>query len=94
MGSGADIAIESSGVILIHGNLTAILNAKRLSSDTVTNIKENLFLAFIYNIISIPIAAGVLYPTFGVLLSPVIASTAMSFSSVSVILNALRLTKN
>ena len=93
MGNGADIAMESAGIILVHGNLTAILRAIRLSGDTIRNIKQNLFFAFIYNIVLVPVAAGILYPVFGWLLSPVIASVAMAFSSVSVILNALRLKK-
>lgn len=93
MGTGTDIAMESAGIVLVSGNLKGILKAVELSRETIRNIKQNLFLAFIYNVISIPVAAGVLYPQTGLLLSPVIASAAMAFSSVSVILNALRLSK-
>jgi Cu+-exporting ATPase len=91
MGTGADVAIESAGVTLLRGDLRGIVRARRLSRGTMKNIRQNLFFAFIYNALGIPIAAGVLYPFFGVLLSPMIASAAMSFSSVSVIGNALRL---
>jgi Cu+-exporting ATPase len=91
MGSGTDIAIESAGVTLVKGDLGAILRARRLSRATLANIRQNLFFAFAYNSVGIPIAAGVLYPAFGILLSPMIASAAMSLSSVSVIGNALRL---
>lgn len=91
MGTGTDVAIESAGVTLIKGDLTGIVKVLKLSRATMKNIRQNLFFAFIYNIAGIPIAAGVLYPFFGILLSPVIAAAAMSFSSVSVILNALRL---
>lgn len=93
MGTGTDVAIESAGVTLLKGDLSGLVRARRLSRKTMTNIKQNLFLAFIYNIIGIPIAAGVLYPTFGILLSPMLASAAMSLSSLSVIGNALRLRK-
>jgi P-type Cu+ transporter len=93
MGTGTDVAMESAGVTLIKGDLRGIAKARRLSRATMRNIRENLFFAFIYNVLGIPIAAGVLYPFFGVLLSPVIASVAMTFSSVSVIGNALRLNK-
>ncbi|MDX8378585.1 MAG: heavy metal translocating P-type ATPase [Gallionella sp.] len=93
MGTGTDVAMESAGVTLIKGDLNGIVRAVRLSRATMKNIRQNLFFAFIYNIIGIPIAAGVLYPFFGLLLSPVIAAAAMSFSSVSVILNALRLNR-
>ncbi len=93
MGSGTDIAIESAGITLVKGDLNGILKAIRLSRATMQNIKQNLFFAFIYNTIGIPIAAGILYPFFGILLSPVIAAAAMSFSSISVISNALRLRK-
>jgi len=91
MGTGTDVAMESAGVTLIKGDLIGIVRAVRLSRGTMRNIRQNLFFAFIYNILGIPIAAGVLYPFFGLLLSPIIAAAAMSFSSVSVILNALRL---
>jgi Cu+-exporting ATPase len=91
MGTGTDIAIESAGVTLLKGDLTGILRARRLSAATMRNIRQNLFFAFVYNAAGIPIAAGVLYPTFGILLSPVIGAAAMALSSVSVIGNALRL---
>jgi Cu+-exporting ATPase len=91
MGTGTDIAMESGGVTLVKGDLTGILRARKLSQATMRNIRQNLFFAFIYNAIGVPIAAGVLYPFFGLLLSPIFAAAAMSFSSVSVITNALRL---
>jgi Cu+-exporting ATPase len=91
MGTGTDVAIESAGVTLVKGDLRGIVRARKLSRGTMRNIRQNLFFAFIYNVLGIPIAAGLLYPFFGVLLSPVIASVAMTFSSVSVISNALRL---
>jgi len=91
MGTGTDIAMESGGITLVKGDLTGILRARKLSQATMRNIRQNLFFAFIYNAIGVPIAAGVLYPFFGVLLSPIFAAAAMSFSSVSVITNALRL---
>ena len=91
MGTGADIAIESAGMTLVKGDLRALVRAWRLSKATMRNVRQNLFFAFIYNIIGVPVAAGVLYPFFGLLLSPMIASAAMTFSSVSVISNALRL---
>jgi Cu+-exporting ATPase len=91
MGTGTDVAIESAGVTLIKGDLTGIVRALRLSRATMNNIRQNLFFAFIYNAAGIPIAAGVLYPLFGLLLSPIIAAAAMAASSVSVIANALRL---
>ena len=91
MGSGTDVAMESAGITLIKGDLRGIVRALRLSRTTMRNIRQNLFFAFIYNVIGIPVAAGVLYPFFGLLLSPIIAAAAMSFSSVSVITNALRL---
>ena len=91
MGTGTDVAIESASVTLIKGDLRGIVRARRLSSATIRNIRQNLFFAFIYNSVGVPIAAGVLYPLFGILLSPMIAAAAMSFSSVSVIANALRL---
>jgi Cu+-exporting ATPase len=91
MGTGTDVAMESGGITLVKGDLTGILRARKLSQATMRNIRENLFFAFIYNAIGVPIAAGVLYPFFGLLLSPIFAAAAMSFSSVSVITNALRL---
>jgi Cu+-exporting ATPase len=91
MGSGTDVAMESAGITLLRGDLRGICRARALSRATMKNIRQNLFLAFVYNTLGIPIAAGVLYPFFGILLSPMIASAAMTFSSVSVILNALRL---
>jgi Cu+-exporting ATPase len=91
MGTGTDVAIESGGITLVKGDLTGILRARRLSQATMRNIRQNLFFAFIYNALGVPIAAGVLYPFFGILLSPIFAAAAMSFSSVSVITNALRL---
>lgn len=93
MGSGTDVAMESAGITLLHGDLRGICRARALSRATMKNIRQNLFLAFVYNTLGIPIAAGVLYPFFGILLSPMIASAAMTFSSVSVITNALRLRK-
>jgi Cu+-exporting ATPase len=93
MGTGTDVAIESAHVTLVKGDLGGIARARRLSRQTMTNIRQNLFFAFIYNAAGVPIAAGVLYPVFGLLLSPMIAAAAMSFSSVSVIGNALRLRK-
>jgi Cu+-exporting ATPase len=91
MGTGTDVAMESAGITLLKGDLSAIVRSRRLSRAVMANIKENLFFAFIYNSVGVPIAAGVLYPKFGILLSPIIAAAAMSFSSVSVITNALRL---
>jgi len=91
MGTGADVAMESARITLVKGDLRGILRAVRLSSATMRNIKQNLFFAFFYNAVGVPIAAGVLYPVFGVLLSPMIAAAAMSLSSVSVIGNSLRL---
>jgi Cu+-exporting ATPase len=91
MGTGTDVAMESAGVTLVKGDLRGIVRARRLSRATMANIQQNLFFAFAYNALGIPIAAGVLYPWFGVLLSPMIAAAAMSFSSVSVVGNALRL---
>ncbi len=93
MGTGTDVAMESAGVTLVKGDLSGIAKARRISRATMNNIKQNLFFAFIYNVAGVPIAAGVLYPAFGLLLNPMIAAAAMSFSSVSVILNALRLKK-
>lgn len=91
MGTGTDVAMESAGVTLVRGDLRGIAKARRLSRATMGNIRQNLFFAFVYNALGVPIAAGVLYPFFGLLLSPMIAAAAMSFSSVSVIGNALRL---
>jgi Cu+-exporting ATPase len=91
MGSGTDVAMESAGVTLVRGDLGGIVRARRLSRRTMANIKQNLFFAFLYNSAGVPVAAGALYPAFGLLLSPIIAAAAMSFSSVSVIGNALRL---
>jgi Cu+-exporting ATPase len=91
MGTGTDVAMESGGITLVKGDLTGILRARKLSQATMRNIRQNLFFAFIYNALGVPIAAGILYPFFGILLSPIFAAAAMSFSSVSVITNALRL---
>jgi Cu+-exporting ATPase len=91
MGTGTDIAMESGGITLVKGDLTGILRARKLSQATMRNIRQNLFFAFIYNALGVPLAAGILYPFFGILLSPIFAAAAMSFSSVSVITNALRL---
>ena len=93
MGSGTDVAIETAGITLVKGDLRGIVRARRLSQATMRNIRQNLFFAFVYNLIGIPVAAGILYPFFGILLSPIIASAAMTLSSVSVITNALRLRK-
>ena len=91
MGTGTDVAIENAGITLLHGDLRGILRALKLSRATVRNIRQNLFFAFVYNALGVPIAAGVLYPFLGIVLSPMVASAAMTFSSVSVIANALRL---
>jgi Cu+-exporting ATPase len=93
MGTGTDVAMQSAGVTLVKGDLRGIVRARRLSRATMRNIRQNLFFAFVYNALGVPLAAGVLYPTFGLLLSPIIASAAMSLSSVSVIGNSLRLRK-
>jgi Cu+-exporting ATPase len=93
MGTGTDVAIENAGITLVKGDLRGIVRARKLSRATIRNIKQNLWFAFLYNAIGVPIAAGLLYPAFGLLLSPMLASAAMSFSSVSVIANALRLRK-
>jgi Cu+-exporting ATPase len=93
MGTGTDVAMESAGVTLVKGDLVGLVRARKLSRATMRNIRQNLFFAFVYNSLGVPIAAGVLYPFFGLLLSPIIASAAMTFSSVSVITNALRLRK-
>ena len=91
MGTGTDVARESASVTLVKGDLTGIVRARHLSRATMRNIKQNLFFAFIYNSLGVPVATGVLYPLFGILLSPIIAAAAMSASSVSVVGNALRL---
>jgi len=91
MGTGTDVAMESSGITLVKGDLAGIVRARKLSRATMRNIRQNLFFAFIYNSLGVPIAAGILYPFFGILLSPILAAAAMSFSSVSVITNSLRL---
>ncbi len=93
MGTGTDVAMQSAGITLVKGDLDGIVRARRLSQATMRNIRQNLFFAFVYNMLGVPIAAGLLYPVFGLLLSPIIAAAAMSFSSVSVITNALRLGK-
>ncbi len=93
LGTGTDVAMESAGGTLVKGDLRGIAKAPRLSRATMRNIRQNLFFAFVYNVLGVPIAAGALYPFFGLLLSPVIASAAMTFSSVSVVSNALRLNK-
>lgn len=93
MGTGTDVAMESAGITLVKGDLRGIVRARRLSRAVMSNIRQNLFFAFIYNVLGVPLAAGILYPVFGLLLSPMIASAAMTFSSVSVITNALRLRK-
>jgi Cu+-exporting ATPase len=93
MGTGTDIAIESAGITLVKGDLRGIVRARRLSRATVRNIRQNLFLAFVYNTLGVPIAAGLLFPIAGLLITPIWASAAMTMSSVSVILNALRLHK-
>jgi Cu+-exporting ATPase len=93
MGTGTDVAMESGGVTLVKGDLAGIVRARKLSQAAMRNIRQNLFFAFIYNSVGVPIAAGVLYPFFGILLSPILAAAAMSFSSVSVITNSLRLRK-
>jgi Cu+-exporting ATPase len=91
MGTGTDVAMETGGITLLKGDLRGIVKARRLSQRTMSDIRQNLFFAFIYNALGVPLAAGVLYPFFGLLLNPMIAAAAMSFSSVSVIANALRL---
>jgi Cu+-exporting ATPase len=91
MGTGTDVAIESAGITLVRGDLAALVRARRLARATLSNIRQNLFWAFAYNVVGIPIAAGVLYPWLGLLLSPMLAAAAMSLSSVTVIANALRL---
>ncbi|MEO8277853.1 MAG: HAD-IC family P-type ATPase, partial [Thermoanaerobaculia bacterium] len=91
MGTGTDVAMESGGVTLVQGDLRGIVRARQLSRATMANIRQNLFFAFVYNSAGIPLAAGILYPFFGLLLSPIVAAAAMAFSSVSVIGNSLRL---
>ena len=91
MGTGADVAVESAGITLVKGDLTGIVRARHLAEATMANIRQNLFFAFVYNTAGVPLAAGILYPFFGLLLSPIVAAAAMSLSSVSVIGNALRL---
>jgi Cu+-exporting ATPase len=91
MGTGTDVAVESAAITLVKGDLRGIARARRLSQSTMRNIRQNLVLAFGYNLLAVPVAAGLLYPFFGLLLSPMLASAAMSLSSVSVIGNALRL---
>ena len=91
MGTGTDVAIESAGITLVRGDLRSIVQARRLSRATMRNIRQNLFLAFIYNGIGVPVAAGVFYPVMGLLISPMLARVAMTLSSLSVISNALRL---
>jgi Cu+-exporting ATPase len=93
MGTGTDVAIESAGITLVMSDLRGIVRARRLSRATVRNIRQNLFLAFIYNTLGVPIAAGILFPVWGILISPIWASAAMTMSSLSVIVNALRLRK-
>jgi Cu+-exporting ATPase len=93
MGTGTDVAMQTSGITLVKGDLLGIVKARRLSQHTMSNIRQNLFFAFFYNAIGVPVAAGVLFPAFGLLLNPMIAAAAMSFSSVSVIANSLRLKK-
>ena len=91
MGTGTDVAMKTGGITLVKGDLRGIVKARRLSQRTMSNIRQNLFFAFFYNALGVPLAAGVLFPLFGLLLNPMIAAAAMSFSSVSVITNALRL---
>ncbi|HVT51897.1 MAG TPA: haloacid dehalogenase, partial [Dongiaceae bacterium] len=91
MGTGTDVAIESAGITLLGGDLGGILRARLLSRAVMANIRQNLFFAFVYNAVGVPVAAGVLYPLFGIVLSPIVAAAAMALSSVSVIGNALRL---
>ena len=91
MGTGTDVAIESAGITLLKGDLIGIVRARTLSQAAMRNIRQNLFFAFVYNAAGVPIAAGVLYPVFGILLSPIVGAAAMALSSVSVIANALRL---
>jgi Cu+-exporting ATPase len=91
MGTGTDVAIESAGITLLNGDLTGVVRARRLSQAVMKNIRQNLFFAFIYNALGVPVAAGALYPPFGIILSPIFAAAAMALSSVSVVGNSLRL---
>ena len=91
MGTGADVAIESAGITLVKGNLDGIVRARRLAQATMGNIRQNLFFALVYNTAGVPVAAGILYPVIGLLISPMFAAFAMSASSISVVLNSLRL---
>lgn len=91
MGTGTDVALETADITLLKGDLRGLMRARKLSVRTMGNIRQNLFFAFVYNLVGVPVAAGILYPLLGLLLSPMIASAAMTFSSVSVIANALRL---
>jgi Cu+-exporting ATPase len=91
MGTGTDVAMESAGITLLGGDLNGIVRARALSRAVMRNIRQNLYLAFVYNAVGVPVAAGILYPVFGILLSPVMAAAAMALSSVSVVGNALRL---
>ena len=91
MGTGADVAIESAGFTLVKGDLRGVVRARKLSTATMRNIRQNLFFALVYNAAGVPVAAGILFPIFGILISPIFAAAAMSLSSVSVIANALRL---
>jgi Cu+-exporting ATPase len=91
MGTGTDVAIESAGITLLRGDLMGLVEARKLSLATIRNIRQNLFFAFVYNLVGVPVAAGLLFPFFTILLSPIFAAAAMSLSSVSVIMNALRL---
>ena len=93
MGTGTDVAIQSAGITLVRGDLNGVANALLLSKEVMRNIRQNLFFAFIYNLLGVPIAAGILYPFVGLLLNPMIAGAAMSFSSVSVVANALRINR-
>jgi Cu+-exporting ATPase len=93
MGTGTDVAMQSAGITLVKGDLRGVVKAIHLSRAVMRNIRQNLFFAFVYNALGVPIAAGILYPFFGLLLSPIIASAAMTFSSISVVINALRLRK-
>jgi Cu+-exporting ATPase len=93
MGTGTDVAIESAGITLTRGDLSAVVRARRLAEATMRNVRQNLFFSFLFNGVGLPIAAGVLYPPFGILLSPMFAAAAMALSSVTVVANALRLNR-